>query len=188
MGSLSIHFTSVVVAIYFMFWIPLSKSYAFNRKNNIYCSVQIFNDFLGVVFIWIQSTFQQFNLLDQISRSKLFKCLMQVPCAWTEVVYTEFVVEGSLSVMLFITELWSKWSKDNGRQKNMRFLNPKAEFKRRHKLNKFLPSRFYVTGIWVVSVSSTLVQDYASGRRHLPLHTFTKYTPSPSPSIDVQWR
>jgi len=43
-------------------------------------------------------------------------------------------------------------------------------------------------GIGVVTVSDTLVQDYASGRRHLPLRTFAKYTPSPSTSIDVQWR
>jgi hypothetical protein len=43
-------------------------------------------------------------------------------------------------------------------------------------------------GVGVVTVSHTLVQDYASGRRHLPLPTFAEYTPSPSLSIDVQWR
>lgn len=42
-------------------------------------------------------------------------------------------------------------------------------------------------GKGVVAVSDTLVQNCASGRRHLPLRTFTKYTPTSAP-INVQWR
>jgi hypothetical protein len=58
---------------------------------------------------------------------------------------------------------------------------------KRDKLNSFLPSGLG-KGVWGGRVSNTLVQDYASGRRHLPLRTFTEYTPWPSTSIDVQWR